>query len=93
MPSKLFRMSKQIYKWKRFWCPRTAQINLGDRGYLVDPESEWGKHSNPDLVSFEAIADISCLVLLGEPGIGKSQEMKNLIEHTEEKLNLSGIAE
>ena len=82
-------MSKQNYDWKRFWCPRGAQISLGDRGYLVDPESEWGKHYNPELVGLEAIADIPCLVLLGEPGIGKSQEMKNLVDYTEATLNLS----
>ena len=78
-------MSKQIYK--RFWCPRTAQIDLSDRGYLVDPESEWGKHYNPGLVGLEAIADIPCLVLLGEPGIGKSQEMENLRRYTKECID------
>lgn len=80
-------MSSQVYNWKRFWCPRTAQINLGDRGYLVDPTSEQGKYHNPELVELEAIADIPCLVLLGEPGIGKSQEMENLRSHTETKVN------
>ncbi|HBE57380.1 MAG TPA: hypothetical protein DDW56_07565, partial [Cyanobacteria bacterium UBA11366] len=71
-------MSEQVYDWKRFWCPRSGNINLGDRGYLVDPDSEWGQHFNPDLVSLDAIAHIPCLVLLGEPGIGKSQGMKDL---------------
>jgi predicted NACHT family NTPase len=69
----------QIYNWKRFWCTRAAQINLGDRGYLVDPE----------LVSLEAIADLPCLILLGEPGIGKSQEMANLFKYTVEKIEPS----
>lgn len=73
-------MSKQTYNWKRFWCPRTAQINLSDRGYLVDPESEWGRHANPELVGLEAIADVPCLVLLGEPGIGKSEAIKKATE-------------
>lgn len=76
-------MSEQDYDWKRFWCPRSGYIDLSDRGYLVNPESEWGQHYNPALVSLEAIADIPCLVLLGEPGIGKSQEMKNLKKYTE----------
>ncbi|HBL12472.1 MAG TPA: hypothetical protein DD379_13910, partial [Cyanobacteria bacterium UBA11162] len=80
-------MSKQIYDWKRFWCPRSGHIAPRDRGYLVDPESEWGRYYNPDLVSLEAIADIPCLVLLGEPGIGKSQEMENLRSYTEETTN------
>lgn len=69
-------MSKQVYNWKRFWCPRGAQIDLGNRGYLTDPESEWGKHYNPELVGLEAIAGIPCLILLGEPGIGKTRTLE-----------------
>lgn len=67
-------MSKQNYKWKRFWCPRSDSINRAYGGYLFDPDAEWGKAYNPDLVTLEAIADVPCLVLLGKPGIGKSQE-------------------
>ncbi|WP_199313906.1 hypothetical protein [Leptolyngbya sp. FACHB-671] len=37
-------------------------------------------------MSLEAIAEIPCLVLLGEPGIGKSQELENLKALTEEKI-------
>ncbi|MBF2072932.1 MAG: hypothetical protein IGS50_04105 [Synechococcales cyanobacterium C42_A2020_086] len=73
-------MSKQTYNWKRFWCSRTARIDLSDRGYLVDPESEWGRHANPELVGLESIADVPCLVLLGEPGIGKSEAIKKATE-------------
>jgi predicted NACHT family NTPase len=79
-------MSEKIYNWKRFWCSRTSQVNLGDRGYLYDPESEYGHLFNPELVGLEAIADIPCLILLGEPGIGKSQEMKNLLKYTGETI-------
>ncbi|AMA10259.1 NACHT domain-containing protein [Picosynechococcus sp. PCC 73109] len=76
-------MPKKDYKWKRFWCPRSGTINLADGGYLCDPDGEWGRAHNPDLVSLEAIAEIPCLVLLGEPGIGKSQELENLKALTE----------
>jgi predicted NACHT family NTPase len=82
-------MSKKIYNWKRFWCSRTSQVNLGDRGYLYDPESEYGHLLNPELVGLEAIADVPCLILLGEPGIGKSQEMKNLVKYTVESIQPS----
>ena len=80
MPSSLLSMSKKDYKWKRFWCPRSGRINLTDGGYLYDPDAEWGKACNPDLVSLEAIADVPCLVLLGEPGIGKSRAIKKAVE-------------
>ncbi|MDG2990449.1 hypothetical protein L3556_05805 [Candidatus Synechococcus calcipolaris G9] len=79
-------MSKQTYSWKRFWCPRSGTINLADGGFLYDPDTEWGKACNPDLVSLEAIADVPCLVLLGEPGIGKSQELENLKAFTDTKI-------
>ncbi|MBW4651534.1 MAG: hypothetical protein KME20_00490 [Kaiparowitsia implicata GSE-PSE-MK54-09C] len=80
-------MSKQDYGWKRFWCPRTGSISLADGGYLCDPDERWGKAYNPDLVSLEAIADIPCLILLGEPGIGKSKELDKLRAFTEKKIS------
>lgn len=79
-------MPKQVYGWKRFWCPQSGRINLADGGYLYDPDAEWGKVHNPDLVTLEAIADVPCLVLLGEPGTGKSQELENLKVLTENKI-------
>ena len=85
-------MADQIYNWKRFWCPRSGRINLGDRGYLIDPDSEWGYYHNHDLVSFEKIAELPCLILLGEPGIGKTHalktEAKNLISKGDDILEL-----
>ncbi|MGD1854961.1 MAG: NACHT domain-containing protein [Leptolyngbyaceae cyanobacterium] len=78
-------MSKCAYEWKRFWCPRSGNINLTDGGFLYDPDAELGGAYNPDLVSLEAIAGVPCLVLLGEPGIGKSQELENLKVLTEER--------
>lgn len=69
-------MSDKRYNWKRFWCPRTGNIDLSDRGYLYDPDSEYGHIHNPNVVPFESIETVPCLVLLGEPGIGKTQTMK-----------------
>lgn len=60
------------YSWKRFWCPRTAEINLGDSGFLYDPESEYGGILNPNVVPFSSFRETQFLGLLGEPGIGKS---------------------
>jgi hypothetical protein len=65
------------FEWKRFWCPRDGSYNLSDRGFLSDPEGEWGKYTNPNLVTFDHIAEFPCAVLLGEPGIGKSWTLEN----------------
>jgi hypothetical protein len=80
-------MSKRIYKWERFWCPRTGGINLADGGYLSNPDEERGKAYNPDLLTLEEISDAPCLVLLGEPGIGKSQELDKLRNYTEKVID------
>ena len=85
----MFSISKQIYPWKRFWCQRSDAMNLTPEGYLCDPVSQWGNVHNPDLVTLDKIADIPCLILLGEPGVGKSQEMQNLVEYTKENLKPS----
>jgi len=45
-----FKMLKQDYDWKRFCCPRSGRINLAG-GYLDDPDAEFGKANNPDLVT------------------------------------------
>lgn len=73
-------MAEKPYNWKRFWCPREAGFNLGDGGFLTDPESEYGQVLNPSLVSSENLYSHPCLALLGEPGVGKSHEIKKFYQ-------------
>ncbi len=70
-------MPQVRYPWKRFWYPLGADFRLFDGGYLSDPDGEHGQPLNPDAVSFDHISNIPCLVLLGEPGIGKSTALQN----------------
>jgi predicted NACHT family NTPase len=67
-------MQNLTYAWKRYWISRGSSFTPDD-GYLLDPDSKWGEQFNPNAISFERIADCECLVLLGEPGIGKSKEI------------------
>lgn len=60
------------FPWKRFWCRREASYSLADRGFLVDPEGKHGTILNPELTTLDQLQTVSCLALLGEPGIGKS---------------------
>lgn len=62
----------QQFPWKRFWCSREASLYLSDRGFLADPESEHGGLLNHELATLDQLQTISCLALLGEPGVGKS---------------------
>jgi len=61
-----------MYDWKRFWCPGDASFSLADDGFLYDPDAKYGNHLNPRVVPFSQLHGAACLVLLGEPGIGKS---------------------
>ena len=62
----------QHYNWKRFWCPRGGSIFLTKAGYLDD----WGKY-NKNIATLDSMMSIPCLVLLGEPGMGKSSVLKS----------------
>ena len=64
-------MPERIYNWQRYWYPRGTNISFLENGFLFSP----GRF-NPDVMPFEAITDASCLVLLGEPGMGKSRALE-----------------
>lgn len=64
----------KTYPWKRFWCPRGAVFHLSGHGYLTDPDAKHGRIHNPGLVTLAECHNIPCVVMLGEPGIGKSTE-------------------
>ncbi len=77
----------QTFPWKRFWCPPDGEFYLDNSGYLDYPEGEYGKYCNPNLVSFDEIQHIPCLILLGEPGIGKSQALEDIRENLKDKIS------
>lgn len=79
-------MPSQNYDWKRFWCPATGNLKLDDWGFLYDPESEYGHVINPDVLGFEAISHIPCLILLGEAGIGKTTAIKQIYEQVKQDI-------
>jgi hypothetical protein len=62
------------YDWQRFWVPQTGVLELSDAGFLRDPV---GDHFGADVLrSLSDLQGHRALALLGEPGIGKSFELK-----------------
>jgi len=77
---------RQRFPWKRYWCPPDGKLQLEETGFLVDPE-DLGKYVKLDTVSFEKIQNTPCLILLGEPGIGKSIAIETELEALKQRLN------
>jgi nucleoside phosphorylase len=75
----------EVHRWRRFWCSREGTYSLGDGGFLVDPETAYGRHVH-DVVAIERLEGAPCLVLLGEPGIGKS----TVIRQEQQRLAADG---
>jgi hypothetical protein len=67
------------YPWQRFWCSRGGQLQLDSAGYLIDPNSPYYEYYPHKAISFEKMDEEPCLVLLGEPGQGKSAAIKDAI--------------
>jgi hypothetical protein len=83
-------MATQLYDWKRFWCLREDTINLSDGGYLVDPETATEKLYNPRLVSSDDLREKTCVILLGEPGTGKTHSIAEMQTHDQETSKETG---
>jgi predicted NACHT family NTPase len=78
-------MLRENYNWQRFWCPSTGKLLLTEEGYLSDPV-----FFNPEVVSFESLMGVPCLVLLGEPGMGKSRAMQREKSQVDERVQQEG---
>jgi hypothetical protein len=70
-----------LYPWARFWVPHDGSIDLSDGGFLRDP-GDWLTGSRT-LDPLAALQHWRSLVLLGEPGIGKSTTLKEEAERVE----------
>jgi hypothetical protein len=60
---------------RRYWVPRPALATVDGAGFLVDPDGEWGPAVSPGAVALSTLDAKRVLVLLGEPGMGKSTEV------------------
>lgn len=83
---------KPTYDWQRFWIARTGMVDLSDGGFLTDPTNPLRSSPTTPLPLTE-LAHYRALVLLGEPGIGKSttllEEAKRIANQTPSKNTIS----
>jgi hypothetical protein len=58
-------------------------------GFLLDPSSGYGSYANAGVKTLDAFADAPCLVLLGEPGMGKTTALRAECERVSRALDAS----
>lgn len=63
------------YNWKRRWHPRYATTSSGERQARLENLGALQDATKP--VYFDDIRHIPCLILIGEPGIGKTEALRN----------------
>lgn len=64
------------FPWLRYWYPRGAHINV-QGGVLNLPQGRFTAYETSAAVPLEALHRHNCLVLLGEPGMGKTYALRN----------------
>lgn len=72
--------------WERFWCPREGVVRLDWWGFLLPPGEEGlAQYLVSDVVPATGFESLPCVALLGEPGMGKSHEIRRLAHRTGER--------
>jgi hypothetical protein len=66
--------AERQYAWPRFWTPPGEGV---DDGFFVDPASIFAR--SPGARRLGDLVDEPCLVLLGEPGLGKSHAIGDAV--------------
>ena len=84
----------QKYPWQRFWFPvvKKEDTSLGVTGLrpLEEIFTYWDPELRKDEVTFEAIANTNCLLLTGDPGMGKSHALEATYITTDQNLKEHG---
>lgn len=78
------RNSLTVVAVDRYWCSPDGNFHLDDRGYLADPSSFAGNASG--VVESNSLLSGGAVVLLGEPGSGKSTALRQLVAVTSAEL-------
>ena len=68
-------MSEEVYA-PRYWLPDGDSLEFSDRGFMPDPSRKWSAAWVPNVRSYAQIDDKACLVLIGEPGLGKTTALE-----------------
>src|SRR5689334_20527711 len=65
--------------WQRWWTPLGGPVHVEQvGGFLSDPVSEFGHLYPLNVFPLDDLLHRHCVILCGEPGIGKTRELDEL---------------
>jgi hypothetical protein len=73
-------MEKRI-PWKRFWCEIQGTVGFDDNGFMIDPEADYAHYYHTGVKTYDEISEKTCLILLGEAGIGKTYVIEEIVKN------------
>jgi hypothetical protein len=84
---------QKIIPYQRYWHNLGEVLPLDENGFLRDPNIDWYQvyYQDKEVFTLSELMQFECLLLLGEPGIGKSTELEKL-EAKEEERNHNRVA-
>jgi len=86
-------MTPKVIPYQRYWLNKGEDLPLDENGLLRDPTIEWYHvyYQDKDFYTLSDLVETECLLLLGEPGIGKSTELEKL-ESKEQEVKHKSVA-
>src|SRR5438309_300878 len=83
---------RELYKWQRGWIAPEGRLSLVHDAWLPEQSSPLYP-SDPGVVTLAELAQVRCLMLLGEPGSGKSVAMQQAARHAREANHADAVVE
>ncbi|MEZ4730239.1 MAG: hypothetical protein R3E79_24175 [Caldilineaceae bacterium] len=81
----------QTYPWQRYLCPANESYARTADGFLIPPDESTLRRPNQHLRTVASLAHEPCLVILGEPGIGKSRVLQEFADTHRSQLGPNDI--
>jgi len=71
-PALTARDSGGLHDWTRYWAARDDSVHHDGDDFVIAPTGPLGVAANPALLTLVELTECQCMILLGEPGLGKS---------------------
>lgn len=75
----------------RYWVPEGGEIPLVDDGFMPDPSGWWSGAYVPESRKLDSLLT-PCLILIGEPGLGKTTALKTEFSRVSEQIGVEDRA-